>query len=257
MILLGFIIYLFNIAIANPIIVEELILRCAVVDDSSLQRLSIVKLIKDHPSLALVAEYNNAIETKNGLLDIEVDLIFLDIEMPILSGFDLLDDLPNKPQIIFVTGKTKYAFKAFDYDAVDYLHKPISKERFLNAVSKAINLFKLRTEGIQVEDEEFIFVKSNLKNRKVLLSKLKYIEALGDYVKFVTETDSFVVLSTMKSFQNQLPADRFLRIHKSYIVNLEKIERYNSRNIEIDKQQIPLSRNKKTELVEALAAVNQ
>lgn len=234
--------------------VEEIILKCAVVDDSSLQRLAIVKMIKDHPSLKLVAEYNNAIETKNGLLDIEVDLIFLDIEMPILSGFDLLDDLPNKPQIIFVTGKTKYAFKAFDYDAVDYLHKPISKDRFLNAVSKSINLYKLRTEGTQIEDENYIFVKSNLKNRKVFLSKLKYIEALGDYVKFVTEKDNFVVLATMKSFENQLPSDKFLRIHKSYIVNLDKIERYNSRNIEIDKQQIPLSRHKKTNLIEALAA---
>lgn len=249
---------MFNIAFTNPILVEEIVLKCAVVDDSSLQRLSIVKLIKDHPSLKLVAEYNNAIETKNGLLDVQVDLIFLDIEMPILSGFDLLDDLPNKPQIIFVTGKTKYAFKAFDYDAVDYLHKPISKDRFYNAVTKALNLFKLKTEGgAQIEDEEFIFVKSNLKNRKVMLSKLKYIEALGDYVKFVTEKDSFVVLATMKSFENQLPPDKFLRIHKSYIVNLDKIERYNSRNIEIDKQQIPLSRHKKSELVEALAAANQ
>lgn len=232
---------------------EEIKLRCAVVDDSSLQRLSIVKLIKDHPDLKLVAEYNNAIETKNGLLDTEVDLIFLDIEMPILSGFDLLDDLPNKPQIIFVTGKTKYAFKAFDYDAVDYIHKPIAKDRFLNAVSKAINLYKLKNES-PVEDDDFIFVKSNLKNRKVLLSKLKYIEALGDYVKFVMEKDSFVVLATMKSFEEQLPSDKFLRIHKSYIVNLDKIERYNSRNIEIDKQRIPLSRHKKTNLMEALAA---
>lgn len=234
--------------------VEEVILKCAVVDDSSLQRLSIVKLIKDHPALKLVAEYNNAIETKNGLLDIDVDLIFLDIEMPILSGFDLLDDLPNKPQIIFVTGKTKYAFKAFDYDAVDYLHKPISKERFLNAVSKAINLYRLKHEGVPVEDDNYIFVKSNLKNRKVFLNKLKYIEALGDYVKFVTEKDNFVVLATMKSFENQLPSNKFLRIHKSYIVNLDKIERYNSRNIEIDKQQIPLSRHKKSNLIEALAA---
>lgn len=238
----------------NLNVVEEPILKCAVVDDSSLQRLSIVKLIKDHPSLELVAEYNNAIETKNGLLDTEVDLIFLDIEMPILSGFDLLDDLPNKPQIIFVTGKTKYAFKAFDYDAVDYLHKPISRERFMNAVTKSINLYKLKTEGIPAEDDNYIFVKSNLKNRKVFLNKLKYIEALGDYVKFVLEKDSFVVLSTMKYFENQLPPDKFLRIHKSYIVNLEKIERYSSRSIEIDKEQLPLSRNKKAHLIEALEA---
>jgi len=235
--------------------VEETLLKCAVVDDSSLQRLSIVKLIKDHPNLKLVAEYNNAIETKNGLLDTEVDLIFLDIEMPILTGFELLDDLPNKPQIIFVTGKTKYAFKAFDYDAVDYIHKPVNKERFNNAVTKAINLYNLKTNGTPIEDENFIFVKSNLKNRKVFLNKLKYIEALGDYVKFVTEKDNFVVLATMKSFENQLPQEQFLRIHKSYIVNLEKVERYNSKNIEIDKQQIPLSRHKKSNLIEALSAM--
>ena len=234
---------------------EEILLKCAVVDDSSLQRLSIVKLIKDHPNLKLVAEYNNAIETKNGLLDTDVDLIFLDIEMPILSGFDLLDDLPNKPQIIFVTGKTKYAFKAFDYDAVDYIHKPVSKDRFNNAVTKAINLFQLKSNGAPLEDENFIFVKSNLKNRKVFLNKLDYIEALGDYVKFVTEKDTFVVLATMKSFEQQLPNDKFLRIHKSYIVNLEKVERYNSKNIEINKKQLPLSRHKKSNLIEALSAM--
>ncbi len=234
---------------------DEILLKCAVVDDSSLQRLSIVKLIMDHPNLKVVAQYNNAIETKNGLLDTEVDLIFLDIEMPILSGFELLDDLPNKPQIIFVTGKTKYAFKAFDYDAVDYIQKPVNRERFNNAVAKAINLYQLKTSGVPVEDENFIFVKSNLKNRKVFLSKLKYIEALGDYVKFVTEKDTFVVLATMKSFEQQLPSDKFLRIHKSYIVNLEKVERYNSKNIEIDKQQLPLSRHKKTNLIEALSAM--
>ncbi len=234
---------------------EEILLKCAVVDDSSLQRLSIVKLIKDHPSLKLVAEYKNAIETKNGLLDVETDLVFLDIEMPILTGFELLDDLPNKPQIIFVTGKTKYAFKAFDYDAIDYIHKPVTKERFNNAVNKALNLYKLKHNGVPPEDDNYIFVKSNLKNRKVFLNKLKYIEALGDYVKFVTEKDNFVVLATMKSFEKQLPHDKFLRIHKSYIVNLEKVERYNSKNIEIDKQQLPLSRHKKNNLVEALSAI--
>jgi len=235
--------------------VEEILLKCAVVDDSSLQRLSIVKLIMDHPNLKVVAQYNNAIETKNGLLDTEVDLIFLDIEMPILTGFELLDDLPNKPQIIFVTGKTKYAFKAFDYDAVDFIQKPVNRERFNNAVSKAINLHQLKTSGAPIEDENFIFVKSNLKNRKVFLNKLKYIEALGDYVKFVTEKDTFVVLATMKSFEQQLPSEKFLRIHKSYIVNLEKVERYNSKNIEIDKQLLPLSRHKKTNLIEALSAM--
>jgi len=197
---------------------EKTLLNCAVVDDSTLQRLSIVKLIENHQSLNLVAEYNNAIEAKIGLATSDIDLIFLDIEMPILSGFDLLDDLIVKPQIIFVTGKTKYAFKAFDYDAIDYLRKPISKERFLNAVHKSVTNFKLKNDD-GFDEEDFIFVKSNLKKRKVFLNELRYIEALGDYVKLVTEHDSLIVLSTMKAFEALLPKDRFLRIHKSYIVN--------------------------------------
>lgn len=232
---------------------DKPILKCAIVDDSTLQRLSIVRLIEHHPALDLIAEYNNAIEAKMGLAEAEIDLIFLDIEMPILSGFDLLDGLTVKPQVIFVTGKTKYAFKAFDYDAVDYLRKPISKERFLNAVHKAITNYKLKNdEGY--DEEDFIFVKSNLKKRKVFLNELRYIEALGDYVKLVTEHDAFVVLSTMKAFEALLPSERFLRIHKSYIVNLDKVERYNSKVIELDKEQLPLSRNRKADLIEALAA---
>ncbi|GGD97425.1 LytR/AlgR family response regulator transcription factor [Planktosalinus lacus] len=232
---------------------EKVVLNCVIVDDSSLQRLSIVRLVQNHPSLNLVAEYNNAIEAKMGLLNNKIDLVFLDIEMPILSGFDLLDDLTQKPQIIFITGKTKYAFKAFDYDAVDYLRKPITKERFLNAVHKAITNFKLKNdEGF--DDEDFIFVKSNLKKRKVFLNELKYIEALGDYVKLVTDHESLVVLSTMKSFAALLPQDRFMRIHKSYIVNLDRVERYNSKTVEVEKEFLPLSRNKKTALVEALSS---
>jgi DNA-binding LytR/AlgR family response regulator len=204
----------------------------------------------------LVAQYNNAIEAKEGIATSDIDLIFLDIEMPVLSGFDLLDDLIEKPQIIFVTGKTKYAFKAFDYDAIDYLRKPISKERFLNAVHKAVTNYKLKNEE-GFDEEDFIFVKSNLKKRKVFLNELRYIEALGDYVKMVTEHDSLVVLSTMKAFEALLPKDRFLRIHKSYIVNLDKVIRYNSKVIELEKEQLPLSRNRKTDLVQALAANNK
>jgi len=231
------------------------ILKCAIVDDSRLQRLAIAKLIEDHSALDLIAEWNNAIETKNGLLDTPVDLLFLDIEMPILTGFDLLDDLENKPKIIFVTGKTKYAFKAFDYDAVDYLRKPLKRDRFNAAVEKALNQSKANLNETAVEDEDYIFVKSNLKKRKIFLNNLKYVEALGDYVKLIMDnSDAVVVLATMKSFEAQLPSDRFLRVHKSYIVNLRKVERYNSKNIEIDSDQIPVSRHKKGALSDALSS---
>lgn len=114
-------------------------------------------------------------------------------------------------------------------------------------MDKALSMSRIGGENTTVEDDDYIFVKSNLKKRKIFLNQLKYVEALGDYVKLIMEEgDPIVVLATMKSFEAQLPSDRFLRIHKSYIVNLDKVERYNSRNIEIADEKIPLSRHKKT-----------
>ncbi|WP_292889508.1 LytTR family DNA-binding domain-containing protein [Nonlabens sp.] len=228
------------------------ILTCFVVDDSSIQRLAIVKMIEGHPNLRLIGEFSNAIETKIALKEQAVALIFLDIEMPILNGFDLLDDITEKPGVIFVTGQTKYAFKAFDYAAIDYLQKPIKKDRFLYAVERAILAQKMKTELIE-DRGEFIFVKSNLKKRKVYLKELKYIQALGDYVKLITDEDNLIVLSTMKSFESTLPEEDFLRIHKSYIVNLRKVEKFNSKAVELSNEVLPLSRNRKSELVEALS----
>jgi len=228
-----------------------MILNCVVVDDSAIQRLSTVKLVENNPSLNLIAEYSSALETKNGLNTHKVDLIFLDIEMPVLNGFELLDVLSNKPQIIFVTGKTEYAFKAFNYDATDYLHKPITRERFNTSVEKAIEQHRLSLDFTETHGD-YIFVKSNLKKRKVYIKDIKWIQALGDYVKLVTVDNSLVVLSTMKAFEAELPDNKFLRIHKSYIVNLDKIDRFNSKNVEIGSYKIPLSRNKKALLIDAL-----
>lgn len=228
-------------------------LKCIIVDDSSTQRMAVAKLVNDHPQLSLIAEYSNAIEARNGLRNSEIDLIFLDIEMPIISGFDLLEALENKPQTILITGKLDYAFKAFDYDVTDYLHKPITLARFEASIKRAI--IKYEQMHPSDEDEEHIFVKSNLKRRKVVLNEIKWIEALGDYIKLVTDEGNIIILSTMKSFEKQLPEDKFLRIHKSYIVNLEKIERFSSKNVEVEGHAIPLSRNKKEALAEALAKV--
>ncbi len=231
-------------------------LKCAVVDDSKLQRILMAKLIQSHPSLELVGEYKNGVEAQRELLTNHVDLLFLDIEMPLLSGFDFLDNLTIRPQVVFITGKTEYAFKAFDYDAVDYLQKPIKKERFLNATRKAINIHLLKGET-DSGDEDFIFVKSNLKKKKVYLTELLYVQALGDYIKLVTNHDSLVVLSTMKAFETQLPKDRFLRIHKSYIVNLNRVQKYSSQFVDIDNNdKLPLSRTRKIELRKALESIS-
>lgn len=226
-------------------------LNCVVVDDSTIHRITIAKLVNEHPDLTLVGDFSNASETRNCILNKSVDLLFLDIEMPVQSGFDLLDGLKTRPQIIFVSSKSDYALRAFDYAAVDYLHKPVTKDRFNKAVQKAIE-YHNRKKEVPDEEGDFIFIKSNLKNFKIFISRIRWVEAFGDYIKLFTEDETHLVLSTMKSFESELPADKFMRVHKSYIVNIDKVERFNSKFAEIGTTKIPLSRNKKEDLAKAL-----
>ena len=227
-------------------------LNCVVVDDSSIQRLIITKLVNNNQNLNLIGDFSNAIEARNCITNNNVDLIFLDVEMPVINGFDFIDCLKFKPQIIFISSKAEYALRAFDYDATDYLQKPIESERFNTAVKKVYDLHSLRQDNNE-ESGDFIFIKSNLKKLKIFTSKIKWIEAYGDYVKVVTEDESNLVLSTMKAFENELTKQKFVRVHKSFIVNIDKISRFNSKFVEIGTNKIPLSRNKKDLLINALS----
>jgi two-component system LytT family response regulator len=227
-------------------------LNCVVVDDSSLQRIVITKLVNNHPNLHLIGDFSNAIEAKNCITVNSVDLVLLDIEMPVISGFDFIDGLKLKPQIIFITSKAEYALKAFDYDATDYLQKPILLDRFNASIKRALDLHQMKRENYE-EEGDHIFIKSNLKKLKVFTNKIKWIEAYGDYVKVVTEEDTNLVLSTMKSFEKDLSPEKFIRVHKSYIINISKVERFNSKFAEIGMTKIPLSRNKKEGLIKALS----
>ena len=227
-------------------------LNCVIVDDSSIQRTIIAKLVNNNQNLHLVGDFSNAIEAKNCMSLNDIDLVFLDVEMPVINGFDFIDGLKIKPQIVFISSKAEYALKAFDYEATDYLQKPIDIERFNVSVKKVLDLHSLKKEN-QEEDGDFIFIKSNLKKLKVFTNNIKWIEAFGDYVKVITEEDVNLVLSTMKAFEKILPENKFVRVHKSYIVNIEKISRFNSKFAEIGSEKIPLSRNKKEDLVKALS----
>lgn len=229
-------------------------LNCIVVDDSAVQRITITKLVNESTLLNLIGEFANALEAKICINNNALDLIFLDVEMPLISGFDLLDGLKTKPQIIFITSKADYALKAFDYEATDFLQKPISKERFLKAVKKATELHALRYD-IPQEQGESIVIKSNLKKLKIYLSKIKWIEAYGDYIKVVTDDETHLVLSTMKGFEKELPEGKFIRVHKSFIINLSRVEKFNNKFIEIGTTKIPLSRNKKEEIIKAIKSI--
>ncbi len=228
-------------------------LNCIVVDDSNIQRMTMVKLVNESVLLHLVGHFSNALEAKNCITNRHVDLIFLDVEMPLINGFDFLDGLKEVPQIIFITAKSDYAAKAFDYEATDFLQKPITKERFIRAVKKAIGLHIIRNEN-QNDFGESIVIKSNLKKQKIYFSKIKWIEAYGDYIKINTDDENYLVLSTMKNIEKELPGTRFIRVHKSFIVNLDKIDKFTSKFIEIGIIKIPLSRNKKAEILAAITS---
>ena len=227
-------------------------LRCIIVDDSTVQRLAISKLVARHPNLDLIIEYNNGLEAQQKIKTEKIDLIFLDIEMPVVDGFDLIESIQNPPQIILVTGKPEYAMRAFDYNVTDYLLKPVTKDRFNAAVDKALAKVTAASKEVADEDAEHIFVNSSLKKVRVVTNDINWIEGLGDYVKLVTDDANILVLSTMKAFIKKLPENKFLRIHKSYIVNLDKVAQFNSTHVEVNGHQIPLSRHKKELLEEAL-----
>lgn len=234
-----------------------MILDSIVIDSNALQRMDTVKKSNDHHSINLLAEFSSCIEANEFLMNTDVDLIFLEIEIAKINGFEFLDILDasniSVPEIIITSKNTSFAFKSYSYGVVDFLSKPIENILFNKSIDKVLTkLNLLNNTNKQVKENQHIFVKSNLKKRKVFIKDIKWIEALGDYVKLITSNGSYVILSTMKAFENDLPKGKFLRIHKSYIINLKKIERYNSRFVEIDNFKIPLSRNKKNHLTDAL-----
>jgi two-component system LytT family response regulator len=230
-------------------------LNCIIVDDNSTQRLDTLRLINSHSSLNLLGKFTSTFEAKKFLLTHPVDLIIMDTldQFELLECFNENPDL-NVPYVIIISEDESQAFKAFEFNTIDYLAKPASKDRFNKAVSRTVLQAKMK-ENFQDYDGDHIFVKSNLKKRKIYINEIKWIEALGDYVKLITNNKSFVILSTMKAFENELPKGLFLRIHKSYIVNLKKVERYDSKHVEIEKMKLPLSRTRKTQLSQALDVI--
>lgn len=200
-----------------------MVYKCIAVDDE----LPALELIKNYvlqlPSLQLLHTFNDAVSAGEFLRNNSVDILFVDINMPDINGIDLVSSLPEKPLIIFTTAYRKFAYEGFELEAVDYLLKPISPDRFKKSVNKAIELLQVRTQP-KAAAEECIFVRSEYKMVKVELANIDYIEGLEDYIKIHIEGSRPVLtLMTMKSFIEKLPTDKFLRIHRSYIVSLSKI----------------------------------
>jgi two-component system LytT family response regulator len=238
-------------------------LRCIAVDDEPLARRMLKENIAQIPFLELVGTCKNAFEAMELLEREKIDLIFLDIQMPGMIGTKFIQSMHhNKPMVIFVTAYSNYAVESYELEVIDYLLKPVSLERFTKAAYKALERRKKNEnptpKAIDTQESpESFFVKVEYALVKIILKEITHIEGMKDYVKIFLTTANRPVLtkSTLKGISEKLPLADFMRIHKSYIVRLDKIESIRGNTLTIGKYEIPVSESQKTDLLDALDAV--
>lgn len=229
-----------------------MILKCAIVDDEPLALELLKSYVKKTPVLELNGAYSSAIEAMKMLPDNPVDLLFLDIQMPELNGLEFSHMVPEDTRIVFTTAFSQYALDGYKVNALDYLLKPISYTDFLQSVNKAVQWFdrKRGTDNEPTDKPDFIYVKSDYKLIQISLKDILYIEGLKDYVKIHLEGESRPILSltSLKALEEKLPTDRFIRVHRSYIVQKQKIKVIDKARIVFGKEYIPVSESYKQEL---------
>lgn len=227
---------------------------CIVVDDSTLARQALMLLIEQVDSLTLKKECANSIEAFNYLQTHPVDLVFLDVEMPGMTGMELAKNLKSPPIIIFVTSKKEYAVEAFELNVADYIIKPVTLPRFMAAVERAQEIADSKGKKIEIsdKDKDYVFVRSNSTLSKIKLNDIQYIQALGDYVNIFSAGKRYVVHCTLKSMEEKLPHDKFFRLHRSYLVALDHIEQVEENTLYIGEHPIPIGEQFKKELLKKI-----
>ena len=225
--------------------------RCLIVDDEKLARTLIEKHLSQLDDFELIASYGSAIEASKALQQQAIDLLFLDIEMPVLKGTDFFKNLIHRPKVIFTTAYRDYAVEGFELNAVDYLLKPITFQRFFLAIEKFRTLEKGNAINPVVPLKEhknpFLYVRKDRKQVKIYFDDIMYVESLKDYIKIHTKTEYHITKSSISAFIEKLD-QRFLRIHRSYIINKDKVTAYTKNDIEIGKIEIPIGENYKGNL---------
>lgn len=218
-------------------------MKCAVVDDEPLALDLLESYVKKTPFLELAGKYSSAVQAIKELADKQVDLIFLDIQMPELNGLEFSRMLPSETRIIFTTAFDQYAIDGYKVNALDYLLKPISYADFLQAANKALHQYELTHHSPQTDEIDSIFVKSEYKLVQIVLNRILYIEGLKDYLKIYEEGNPKPILSlmSMKTMEELLPASQFIRVHRSYIVRKDKIRIIDRGRIVFGKTYIPIS----------------
>lgn len=227
-------------------------IRCIAVDDEPLSLKIIEKYAAVLPRLDLLATCNNAFEAMDCLRRMPVDLMFLDINMPKLSGISLMKSLDNPPLVIFTTAYPEFAVDGFELEAVDYLLKPFSLERFIKAVNRAADK-RFAPKPADEPRPEFLLVKADKKLYKVDFQDIIYLEAYGDYVKIFTKEKMLLTKERLNTVEQQLPPERFVRIHRSFVISLAAIEFIEGNSVKVGKEKLPVSENLKDALLEKLS----
>ncbi len=233
--------------------------KCLVIDDEPLARDLMRSHIEKLENFEICAECGDAMKALQELHKHKVDLMFMDIQMPQITGLEFLKTLKNPPKVIVTTAYREYALEGFELDVVDYLLKPITFERFLKSVNKYYQATQedvKNTQAVQITtsnpEEAFIYVKENKKVVKLHLSDILYVEGLSEYVQIYTPSKKIITKTSMTNMSEKLPDDNFMRIHKSFIVSLSKIEAFTSSSIEVPGKALPIGRSYKNSVLEVL-----
>ena len=224
-------------------------LKCIITDDEPIARKGLQNYVERIDFLELVGVCEDAIQLNNQLKSQQADLLFLDIEMPYMTGIELLNSLSNPPKVIITSAYAEYAIKGYDLEVSDYLLKPISFDRFLKAVNKVYDqLISSQTPVVQ----DYLFVKTSLKLEKIRFNDMRFIEGVENYVAIYTSDGKIITHTTLRTILQKLPPERFVQVHKSYLVNIDKIDFIEGNLLGIGKNKIPLSRTYKETALEII-----
>lgn len=217
-------------------------MNCIIVDDNRIARTTLKQLASQVKDLQVIAECANAMEAYNLLQEQSIDLLLLDIEMPGMTGIELTRNLgSNRPVIIFTTSKKEYAAEAFDLNVADYIVKPVTPGRFIQAIDKAREMITSNKEEVTLGTEEFIFIRDSNVVRRLKLDDILFAEAMGDYVKLYTAQKFYAIHSTLKTVEERLPASQFIRVHRSYLVAVSKIDTIQQGSLVLGGKVVPVA----------------
>jgi DNA-binding LytR/AlgR family response regulator len=217
-------------------------MNCLVIDDNIIARTTLKQLVKHDKELVLVGECDNAMDAYRKIMDEQVDLLLLDIEMDGMTGIELVRSLGTKnPVIIFTTSKKEYAAEAFELNVADYITKPVTPARFLQAIEKAREIFRSKRQELKMEEDSFLFIRDSNIVRRLRIDDILYAEAMGDYVKLYTGEKFYSVHSSLKEVEGKLPETKFLRVHRSFIIQVGKIDTIEGGTLIIGKKMVPVA----------------